>query len=55
MYWEAMKTEKFTISAVNDSVKLTVYSYRKHADTNFVMYERVFDQKITKEIRLIWL
>jgi hypothetical protein len=44
--------EKFKISAVNDSLKLTVFSYRKHADTNFVMYERVFDQRITKEIRL---
>ncbi len=46
------ENEKFTISSFNDSLKLTVYSYRKHADTNFVMYERVFDQKITKEIRL---
>jgi hypothetical protein len=35
-----------------DSIKLTVYSYRKHADTNFVMYQRVFDPKVTKEIRL---
>ncbi|MET0394810.1 MAG: BamA/TamA family outer membrane protein, partial [Chitinophagaceae bacterium] len=35
-----------------DSIKLTVYSYRKHADTNFVMYQRVFDPKITKEIRM---
>ena len=46
------ENEKFTISSVNDSLKLTVFSYRKHADTNFVMYERVFDQRITKEIRL---
>lgn len=35
-----------------DSIKLTVYSYRKNADTNFIMYQRVFDPKITKEIRL---
>ena len=46
------ENEKFTITAINDSIKLTVFSYRKHADTNFVMYERVFDKKITKEIRL---
>ena len=46
------EAEKFNISSVNDSLKLTVYSFRKHADTNFVMYERVFDQRITKEIRL---
>jgi hypothetical protein len=46
------ENEKFSISAVNDSVKLTVFSYRKTADTNFVMYQRVFDQRVTKEIRL---
>jgi hypothetical protein len=46
------ENEKFSISAVNDSIKLTVYSYRKHADTNFIMYQRVFDQRVTKEIRL---
>ena len=46
------ENEKFTISAVNDSVKLTVFSYRKTTDTNFVMYQRVFDQRVTKEIRL---
>jgi hypothetical protein len=46
------ENEKFTITAVNDSVMLTVFSYRKTADTNFVMYKRVFDQRLTKEIRL---
>ncbi|HKO81677.1 MAG TPA: metallophosphoesterase [Chitinophagaceae bacterium] len=46
------ENEKFAISASNDSVTLTVFSYRKHADSNFVMYKRVFDQRITKEIRL---
>ena len=46
------ENEKFTISAHNDSVMLTVFSYRKTADTNFVMYQRVFDQRVTKEIRL---
>ena len=46
------ENEKFTITAVNDSIKLTVFSYRKTADTNFVMYQRVFDQRETQEIRL---
>jgi hypothetical protein len=46
------ENEKFSISSSNDSVTLTVYSYRKYADSNFVMYQRVFDQRITKEIRL---
>lgn len=46
------ENEFFRFSAQGDSVRLTVYSYRKHADTNFIMYQRVFDPKITKEIRL---
>jgi hypothetical protein len=46
------EAEKFTITSQNDSLLLTVFSYRKHADTNFVMYKRVFDPRVTKEIRL---
>ncbi|HUM64847.1 MAG TPA: BamA/TamA family outer membrane protein, partial [Chitinophagaceae bacterium] len=46
------ENEKFSISSQNDSLSLTVFSYRKHADTNFVMYHRVFDPAVTKEIRL---
>jgi hypothetical protein len=44
--------EFFRISGQGDSLRLTVYSYRKNADTNFIMYQRVFDQRITKEVRL---
>lgn len=44
--------EFFRFTGQGDSLKLTVYSYRKHADTNFIMYQRVFDSKVTKEIRL---
>jgi hypothetical protein len=46
------ENEFFRFSSQNDSLLLTVYSYRKHADTDFVMYKRVFDPKITKEVRL---
>lgn len=46
------ENEKFVISSQNDSLVLTVFSYRKNADTNFVMYHRVFDQRVTREIRL---
>ncbi len=46
------ENEKFSISSQNDSLALTVFSYRKNADTNFVMYHRVFDPAVTKEIRL---
>jgi hypothetical protein len=44
--------EFFRFSNQNDSLRLVVYSYRKKADTTFVMYERVFDPRITKEIRV---
>lgn len=46
------ENEFFRFSAQGDSLRLTVYSYRKHADTNFVMYQRVFDPNVTREIRL---
>jgi hypothetical protein len=46
------ENEYFHFKAQHDSLQLIVYSYRKHADTNFVMYQRVFDPKITREIRL---
>jgi hypothetical protein len=44
--------EFFRISKQGDSIRLTVYSYRKNADTNFVMYQRAFDPRVTKELRL---
>jgi len=46
------ENENFHFTGQNDSLQLTVYSYRKHADTNFVMYQRVFDPRVTREIRL---
>lgn len=46
------ENEFFRFSNQNDSLRLVVYSYRKNADTNFILYQRVFDPKITKEIRL---
>jgi hypothetical protein len=46
------QNEFFRFTKSKDAFKLTVYSYRKHADTTFVMYEREFDPKVTHEIRL---
>jgi hypothetical protein len=46
------QNEFFRFSKQNDSLKLIVYSYRKKADTSFVMYQRVFDPRITKEVRV---
>ena len=42
------ENELFHFTGQHDSLKLTVYSYRKNTDTNFVMYQRVFDPKIAK-------
>lgn len=46
------ENEFFRFTGQHDSLKLTVYSYRKHADTNFIMYQRVFDPHTTREIQL---
>ncbi|MEO8403728.1 MAG: BamA/TamA family outer membrane protein, partial [Chitinophagaceae bacterium] len=47
------ESEYFRISKSNgDSIKLVVYSLRKKADTSFVMYQRVFDPHVTREVRM---
>lgn len=46
------ENEFFRFSNQNDSLRLVVYSYRKNADTNFVLYQRIFDPRVTEEIRL---
>ncbi len=46
------EAEKFTVTKDGDKLLVTVYSYRKNTDTNFVMYRRSFDPKETQEIRM---
>lgn len=46
------KREEFVITGNDTSVKLQVYIKESSGDTSFLMYSRVFDEKITKEIRM---
>jgi Outer membrane protein/protective antigen OMA87 len=46
------KREEFVITGNDTSIKLQVYIKEKSGDTSFLMYSRIFDEKITKEIRL---
>jgi hypothetical protein len=45
------KNEYFHLAPAHDSVKLDVYSY-KNKDTSFLLYTRMFNPSVTKEIRL---
>ena len=50
------KEEYFHISNANDSLKVNVYKKEKTThDTSSLMYSRVFDPHVTKEIRLFGL
>ncbi|MEP6675421.1 MAG: BamA/TamA family outer membrane protein [Ferruginibacter sp.] len=45
------KNEYFHLYPVHDSVRLDVFSYTAK-DTNFLLYSRVFDPKVTRELLL---
>jgi hypothetical protein len=49
------KKENFMISGEGDKVKVNVYKRNSDSDTASLMYSRVFDKKITNEIRLYGL
>ena len=49
------KEEYFKVSNHNDSLQVRVYAREKGNDTSFIMYSRVFDPKVTHEIRLYGL
>ncbi|RYY56029.1 MAG: metallophosphoesterase [Chitinophagaceae bacterium] len=47
------KNEFFRLSADDKgNPKLEVYAYKDNSDTSFLMYQRVFDPKVTTELRL---
>ncbi len=46
------KNEYFHLYNEDGKPKLEVFAYKDNTDTSFLMYKRVFDPKITKEIRL---
>ncbi|MGQ0737969.1 MAG: metallophosphoesterase [Bacteroidota bacterium] len=47
--------EYFKVSSVGDKLQVRVYVKSKGNDTSFIMYDRVFDPSVTKEIRLYGL
>ncbi|HUR65097.1 MAG TPA: metallophosphoesterase [Chitinophagaceae bacterium] len=46
--------EHFKVSSVGDKLQVRVYAKAK-GDTSFIMYDRIFDPAVTKEIRLFGL
>lgn len=47
--------EYFKVSEHENGLQVRVYARKKGNDTSFVMYDRVFDPSVTKEIRLFGL
>ena len=47
--------EYFKVSNAGKNLQVRVYDYGKNYDTSFMMYNRVFDPSVTKEIRLYGL
>lgn len=47
--------EYFKVSSVGDLLQVRVYARAKGNDTSFIMYNRIFDPSVTKEIRLFGL
>jgi hypothetical protein len=47
--------EYFKLTSVPDGLNVKVYARNEKNDTNFVMYDRTFDHRVTREIRLYGL
>ncbi|MEJ7821184.1 MAG: metallophosphoesterase, partial [Chitinophagaceae bacterium] len=47
--------EFFKVQAAGDKVQVIVYKKKTNTDSSGIMYNRIFDRKITKEIRLYGL
>ncbi len=47
--------EYFKVSGTDRGIQVKVYARAKGNDTSFIMYDRIFDQSITHEIRLFGL
>lgn len=49
------KKEYFKVSSDEQGLHVRVYARENNNDTSFIMYDRIFDPRITKEIRLYGL
>jgi hypothetical protein len=47
--------EYFKLTGIPDGLNVKVYGRKENNDTSFLMYNRTFDQRVTKEIRLYGL
>ena len=47
--------EYFRLTKHPEGLRVRVYAYPKGKDTSYVMYERIFDPEVTREIRLFGL
>ena len=47
--------EYFRVRSIGDKLQVRVFAKSRKSDTSFVMYSRIFDPKITREIRLFGL
>ncbi len=47
--------EYFRVSNTEDGLRVRVYARERGNDTSFIMYDRVFNPSVTKEIRLLGL
>lgn len=47
--------EYFKVSSTNDGLRIKVWARERDNDTSFLMFDRVFDPDVTKEIRLLGL
>lgn len=47
--------EYFKVTSVGNKLQVRVYSKGRGNDTSFIMYDRIFDPAVTKEIRLFGL
>jgi hypothetical protein len=47
--------EYFRVSNTGDGLRVRVYARERGNDTSFIMYDRVFNPSVTKEIRLLGL
>ncbi|HLF44858.1 MAG TPA: BamA/TamA family outer membrane protein, partial [Chitinophagaceae bacterium] len=47
--------EYFKLTSIPEGLNVKVYGRKENNDTSFVMFNRTFDQKVTKEIRLYGL
>jgi hypothetical protein len=49
------KKEYFKVTSNGDGLQVRVYARQKGNDTSFIMFDRVFDPRVTREVRLYGL